>query len=142
MMALSLNYCQSQTIQKIGNKEVVVMSIEDGKKINESFQKKQKEIDSLKLKADSADYKIDSVKKDMRISMIQSGMRLQKAYEDYISEYNKNKLLIQERDTAKAMYMANKKIYEHREKEFRTERIHQQVFTFVIMCITMILAVK
>ena len=118
------------------------MSVEDGKKINESFEKKQKEIDSLKLKADSVDYKVDSIKKEMRISMAQSGHRLQNMYEGYMSEYNKNKLLIQERDTAKAMYMANKKIYEHREKEFRTERIHQQVFTFVVMCITMVLAVK
>jgi hypothetical protein len=118
------------------------MSIEDGKKINESFEKKQKEIDTLKLKADSVNYKVDSIKKDHRIAMAQSSYRLQKMYDDYTLEYNKNKSIIQERDTLKAMYMANKKIYEHREKEFRIERIHQQIFTFVIMCITMVLAVK
>lgn len=134
-MVLSLNFCQSQTVQKIGNKEVIVMSVEDGKKINESFQQKQKEIDSLKSK-------IDTIKQGNKAYMIENGKRLQGMYESYLYQYYKNDSLRAERDTVRSMYMANKKIYEHREREFRVERIHQQVFTSVILFIAMILAFK
>jgi uncharacterized coiled-coil DUF342 family protein len=134
-MALSLNFCQSQTIQKIGNKEMIVMSVEDGKKINESFEKKQKEIDSLKSK-------IDTIKQSNKAYMIESGKRLQSMYDSYLYQYYMNDSLRAQRDTIKSMYMANKKIYEHKEREFRVERIHQQVFTSVILFIAMILAFK
>jgi uncharacterized coiled-coil DUF342 family protein len=111
------------------------MSVEDGKKINESFQQKQKEIDSLKSK-------IDTIKQGNKAYMIENGKRLQGMYESYLYQYYKNDSLRAERDTVRSMYMANKKIYEHREREFRVERIHQQVFTSVILFIAMILAFK
>jgi uncharacterized coiled-coil DUF342 family protein len=134
-MVLSLNFCQSQTIQKIGNKEVIVMSVEDGKKINESFEKKQKEIDSLKSE-------IDTIKQSNKVYMIESGKRLQSMYESYLYQYHMNDSLRVQRDTMRSMYMANKKIYEHREKDFRSERINQQILTMLVMVITVILAAK
>lgn len=108
------------------------MTVEDGKKINESFEKKQKEIDSLKSKLDSAIFKIDTIKEQHRIYMMQSGFRIQNLYNDYITEYNKNKSILQERDSIKAMYMANKKIYETNEKRFTAELRSAGIFGLVL----------
>jgi hypothetical protein len=111
------------------------MSVEDGKKINESFEKKQKEIDSLKSE-------IDTIKQSNKVYMIESGKRLQSMYESYLYQYHMNDSLRVQRDTMRSMYMANKKIYEHREKDFRSERINQQILTMLVMVITVILAAK
>jgi hypothetical protein len=111
------------------------MSVEDGKKINEAFTTKQKQIDSLKLTLDSANFKHNEY-------IISNGRRLQQMYNSYNQELNNYKITKIEADSIKALYLANKKIYEHREYEFRKERINQQIFTFIVMCITVILAAK
>lgn len=109
------------------------MSLEDGDKINKSFQERQKIIDSLKLKVDSSN-------KDLRLYMIHNGARLQSMYNSYMEEKSKNDNLRIQRDSAVAKYMANKKIYETREKDFNLERRHQQIFTSLVLLFTFVLA--
>jgi hypothetical protein len=111
------------------------MSVEDGEKINESFAAKQKQIDSLKLTLDSAKIKHNQY-------MIVNGKRLQSMYDSYNQELNNHKITKLEADSIKTLYLANKKIYEHREREFRKERINQQIFTMITMIITVLLAIK
>lgn len=109
------------------------MSIEDGQKINKSFQEKQKEIDSLRSRVDSA-------RADLRFHMIHNGARLQRMYNSYMEEKSSNDYLRIQRDSAVAKYMANKKIYEKREEDFNFERRSQQIFTTAIIIITAVLA--
>lgn len=109
------------------------MSLEDGDKINKSFEEKQRAIDSLKAK-------IDSSSRSFKLYMIHNGARLQNMYNSYNEEKYKNEDLRIQRDSAVAKYMANKKIYEKRERDFRKERITQQFFTIMVMVITVILA--
>jgi hypothetical protein len=111
------------------------MSVEDGDKINKVFVDKQKQIDSLKLHLDSVKYYHNQY-------MIFNGQRLQKVYNSYNQELNNYRLAKAETDSIKTLYLANKKIYEHREREFRKERINQQLFTLAVMFITVVLAIK
>jgi hypothetical protein len=109
------------------------MSVEDGNKINKVFVDNQKQIDSLKLRLDSAELYHNRY-------MILNGQRVQKLYNDWNYELNNHKLTRAQADSFKMMYEANKRIYEFREHEFRKERFSQQVFTAAVMVLASILA--
>ena len=122
-MLLSLNFCQSQTVQTINGKEVIVMSVEDGKKINEVFTLKQKQIDSLKLTLDSTKFKHNEY-------MIANGKRLQSMYESYLKEHYEKQIEI---DTLKTRMEANKRIYEKTDKLRLYTIRHATIFNLAIM---------
>lgn len=126
-MLVSLSsYSQYPTVKTIGKDTVVIMTIKQGEDINNRFT-----------------FLNDSIKRvntNFEKYMLESGQRLQKMYTNYHTELNNHKLTKQEADSIKALYLANKKIYEHRENEFRKERISQQVFTFIVLLITVIIA--
>lgn len=132
-LLLSLNYCLSQTVQKIDNKEVIILSMEEGNKINAQFIKTQKTIDSLKLKSSSMSYLLDSLREQHRVQMSISGARLQTMYNNYNEEMNKHKFARAEADSFKAMYMANKRIYEHSEKRYKFDIRSGIFFNAVLM---------
>lgn len=132
-MVLSLNFCQSQTIQRINNREVIVMSLEDGNKINKVFVDKQKQIDSLKSR-------LDSTNVYLKRYMAVNGQRLQRVYNDYNSELNNYRLAKSEADSFRMMYEANKRMYEFREIEFHRERRAQQIFTAAVMVLASVLS--
>ena len=115
VLLLSLSFCQSQTVQTINGKEVIVMSVEDGNRVNKVFTDQQKQIDSLKKIADSA----NAISK-----------RFQDKHESYLKDqYNKQFQI----DTLKVRMEANKRIYE------RTDRLrlytirHATIFNLAIM---------
>ena len=109
------------------------MSVEDGNKINKVFVDKQKQIDSLKLRLDSAQFYHNRY-------MILNGQRVQKLYTDWNHELYNHRLTRSEADSFKMMYEANKRMYEFREVEFHRERRNQQIFTAAVMVLASILA--
>jgi len=114
-MLLSLSFCQSQTVQTINGKEVIVMSVEDGKKINDVFTTKQKQIDSLKRVADST----NAVNK-----------YFQDKHESYLKDqYNKQFQI----DTLKTRMEANKRIYEQTDRLRLYTIRHATIFNLAIM---------
>jgi len=105
----------------INNDTVVVLPIQEAKNINTTF---------LKLKDSIALYKLDNE-------------RIIDDFTDYQININRkmNNYRV-EKDSVYTLYLSNKKIYEHREREFRKERISQQFLTMIVMMITVILAIK
>jgi len=91
------------------------MSVEDGKKINDAFAIKQKQIDSLKKIADSA----NAVSKSF-----------QDKHELYLKDqYNKQFQI----DTLKTRMEANKRIYEKTDRLRLYTIRHATIFNLAIM---------
>jgi hypothetical protein len=104
------------------------MTLKQGQEINKKFS----------ILNDS----ISNLKNSHNEYMIENGRRLQMMYNSYHQELNNHKITKLKADSIKTLYLANKKIYEHREKDFRSERINQQILTMLVMVITVILAAK
>ena len=130
-MLLGLNFCQSQTVQTINGKEVIVMSVEDGKKINNVFTLKQKQIDSLKLTLDSAKFKHNEY-------MIISGQRLQNMYNSWAFEHYGRKSEI---DSLNVRLEANKRIYMENERALKNQARNATIFSMIAAFILMIMSV-
>jgi hypothetical protein len=115
VLLLSLSFCHSQTVQTVNGKEVIVMSVEDGNKLNKVFSDQQKQIDSLKKIADSS----NAVSK-----------RFQDKHELYLKDqYNKQFQI----DTLKTRMEANKRIYEKTDKLRLYTIRHATIFNLAIM---------
>jgi hypothetical protein len=91
------------------------MSVEDGKKINDAFTIKQKQIDSLKKIADSSNV---------------VSKRFQDKHELYLKDqYNKQFQI----DTLKTRMEANKRIYEKTDRLRLYTIRHATIFNLAIM---------
>ena len=103
------------------------MSVEDGKKINNVFVTKQKQIDSLKLTLDSTKFKHNEY-------MILNGRRLQSMYENYLQEHYSRKVEV---DSLKTRLEANKRIYIENERTYkyamRSSTVYSMLATFLLM---------
>jgi len=114
-LLLSLSFCQSQTVQTVNGKEVIVMSVEDGNRLNKVFSDQQKQIDSLKKIADSS----NAVSR-----------RFQDKHESYLKDqYNKQFQI----DTLKTRMEANKRIYEKTDRLRLYTIRHATIFNLAIM---------
>lgn len=112
-----------------------MMTLKQGEEVNKKF-------DNLEDSIASLNKKIDSVNLDYELYQRRSGRRLQGMYESYWEEYEKNKIYRAEADSFRRLYTVNKRMYEVREYDFRKERIHQQVFTLVVMFVAVFFAAK
>lgn len=131
-MLLSLSFCQSQTVQTINGKEVIVMSIEDGNKINNVFTTKQKQIDSLKLTLDSAKFKHNEY-------MILNGKRLQSMYESYLLEHYGRKAEV---DSLRVRLEANKRIYLENEQGYKSSIRNGVIYSMLATFLLMVLSIS
>lgn len=123
-------YAQYPVVKKIGNDTVVVMTLKQGKEVNNKFELMQDSILYYKKSVDSLNLNLEEHR-------IYSGKRLQKMYESYWSEYEKSKFYKKESDSFRHMYMANKLIYLENEKNLKRDvrhaTIYATVLTFMVM---------
>lgn len=103
------------------------MTIKQGEDINKKFSDLN---DSIKI--------LKSIYND---STIKNANKIEKLYTDWNRELINHKITRSQSDSFKTMYEANKRIYEFREVEFHRERRAQQIFTSIVMFMTVILAI-
>lgn len=104
------------------------MSVKEAEQVNASFRKLN---DSVYIYRESL-YALE------REFSAYSGRSL-----SLISQHLQDKkYALAQKDSIYTLYLANKKLYEHREKEFRRERQAQQLLVLIVGIISVILAYK
>lgn len=109
------------------------MTLKQGEEVNKKFELLQDSLSIYKKK-------IDTLKYDFKDYQIKSGMRLQRMYESYWQEYENYKSQKAISDSFRHMYMANKLIYQEREKVYKKEITHATVFATVLGLMAMLFA--